>query len=198
MFLRQNPIDSAVKHKFDSYLGYNRSWWSYYAQYKNIIDEIVNNVEKDTPIDTVALPLLFLIRHSLELSLKANILKLEEANLDVGKIELSGTKYHSLALLYDKVVEHLNKVKKNFRISKEISSQIDAYLQKISPMVDKLQKLDRGSCSFRYPVDADGNYYFSWDARENLSEIIDAFYSIQPFLVFTENVLNEEGIFPQT
>ncbi len=195
MFIRKNSINPKAKWKFDSYIGFNKSWWSYYTQYKNVIDEIVNKIEQDTPIDTVSLPLLFLIRHSLEIALKANILKLEQVNCDVGKIKLSGTKYHSIEILFEKFKEHLNKVKKNFNLNQEVIKQIDDYLTKFSPMVDKFHELDQGSYNFRYPVDTKGEQNFTWDTRENISEIIDIYYSIQPFLVFTENVLDEEGVF---
>jgi hypothetical protein len=186
MFIRQNPINPKLKWRFDSYIGYNRSWWSYYTQYKNVIDELVNKIEQDTPIDTVALPLLFLIRHSLEIALKANILKFEKVNHDVEKIKLKGTKYHSIENLFNKFKEHLNKIKKGFNIERNIVVQIDDYLEKCTPMVTKFQKLDKGSFNFRYPVDTNGNYNFAWDTRINISDIIDLYYSIHPFLIFTE------------
>ena len=194
MFKRQNPIDSKKKWKFDSYIGRNTSWWHYYSQYKEVIDEIVANIEKNTPIDTVSLPLLFLIRHSLELGLKANILKLEPVN-NVEKIKLSGSNSHSLEFLYNRFTQHLETVKNKYKISTEIRNQIDDYLQDFALLKDKLHKLDKGSFSFRYPVDTNGDYNFTWDTRENLSEIIDLYYKIQPFLVFTETVLYEEGVF---
>jgi len=195
MFIRQNPINPQLKWRFDSYIGYNRSWWSYYTQYKNVIDELVNKIEQGTPIDTVSLPLLFLIRHSLEIALKANILKLEKVNHDIEKIKLKGTKYHSIENLFNKFKEHLTKIKIGFNLDKNIIAQIDDYLEKCSPMVTKFKKLDQGSFNFRYPVDTNGNYNFTWDTRENISDIIDLYYSIQPFLIFTENVLQDEGVF---
>jgi len=195
MFKRQNPIDSKKKWKFDSYIGRNTSWWHYYSQYKEVIDEMVTNIENNTPIDTVSLPLMFLIRHSLELGLKANILKLEPVNNGVEKIKLSGSNSHSLEFLFDRFTLHLETVKKNYEISSEIRSQMDIYLNDFSALKDKLHKLDKGSFNFRYPVDTKGDYNFTWDTRENLSEIINLYYSIQPFLVFTDAVLYEEGVF---
>jgi len=118
MFERQEPIESKRRFKFESYIGRNSSWWDYYRHYKNAIDELVNGIEQNTiQIDNVSLSLLFLIRHCLELGLKANILKLEEINDSVAKIKLSGNKSHSIEVLYNKFIEHLNTVKKNFRIN---------------------------------------------------------------------------------
>jgi F0F1-type ATP synthase gamma subunit len=195
MFKRSEPINPKRRWKFNSRIGQNRSWGNYYSQYKNVIDDIVNGIEDKTPIDTVSLPLLFLIRHSLEVGLKDNILKLEAVNDKVAKIELRGTKYHSIEVLYNKFVQHLNTIKKNFRLTPSVVKEIDDYLNKFEPLKEKFHKLDNGSFNFRYPVDTEGNYNFNWNEEENLADIIDMYYSIQPFLAFTGAVLYEEGVF---
>ena len=195
MFKRQNGIDPKEKYKFNSYLGYNRDWWNYYGQYKNAIDELINGIEKNIPIDTISLPLLFMIRHSLEIGLKANILQLEKVNITVKKIELSGSKYHSIERLYNKLEEHLTSINDKFKIRKSILVEINNYLKRFEPLKNKLHKLDKGSFNFRYPVDTKGNFNFNWDKEENLAEIINLFYDIQPFIIFTNRVLYEEGVF---
>lgn len=195
MFKRQNEIEPKNKYKFNSYLGYNRDWWNYYAQYKNAIDELVNGIEKNIPIDTISLPLLFMIRHSIEIGLKANILKLQEVNPTIKAITFGGTKSHSNEMLYNKFEEHLKLITKNFKIRESIHKEITKYLKKFEPLKDKLHKLDKGSFNFRYPVDRNGNYNFDWDEKVNIAEIINLFYSIQPFIIFTNRILYEEGVF---
>jgi hypothetical protein len=195
MFKRQEPIDPKKRYKFESYIGWNTSWWHYYGQYKNVIDEIVGGIENNTPIDTVSLPLLFLIRHSIELGLKSNIIKLEGVNTKVGKIKLSGTKYHSLENLFSKFVEHLNVIIKEKKISQSIKNEIDNYLTQFEPLKDILHSLDVGSFNFRYPVDTDGKLNFDRNDKVNVADIVNMYYKIQPFLVFTETVLYEEGVF---
>ena len=198
MFIRQEHIKEKKRYKFESHIGWNTDWWNYYGQYKNVIDDIVNSVENNTPIDTVSLPLLFLIRHSLELGLKANILKLETVNTSVAKIKMSGTKYHSLEKLYQKFVEHLNVLKKKHKISNEIEKEINAFLIKLQPLINILNKLDEGSFNFRYPVDTNGCLNFSWTDKVNIADIVDFYYDIQSFIIFTENVLYDEGVFKQS
>jgi hypothetical protein len=195
MYKRQNEIENKNKHKFISYLGYNRDWWNYYAQYKNAIDELVNGIEKNIPIDTISLPLLFMIRHSIEIGLKANILKLEEVNPTIKKIQLGGTKSHSIELLYNKFEEHLNLIIKNFEIRKIIVLEINEFLKSFKPLKNKLEKLDKGSFNFRYPVDTKGNYNFNWEKKENIAGIVNLYYTIQPFIIFTNRILYEEGVF---
>lgn len=192
----QNKIGLKNRFRFESRLEWNTDWWSYYSQYKNIIDNVINGIENGTmPIDTVSLPLLFLIRHSLEVGLKANILKFEEVNQKVGKIKFSGTKYHSLENLFVKFVEHLNVIKKENIIQKGIQEEIDNYLTKFEPLQNIIHNLDAGSFNFRYPIDTDGKLNFEWNDKVNVADIIDMYYEIQPFLLYTENVLYEEGVF---
>lgn len=195
MFKRQNEIESKNKHKFNSYLGYNRDWWHYYAQYKNAIDELVNGIEKNIPIDTISLPLLFMIRHSIEIGLKANILKLQKISPEIKEIILGGTESHSIEILYNKFEEHLIFVIKNSEIRKNIIEEINGYLKMFKPLKIKLNKLDKGSFNFRYPINTNGSYSFEWDKEENISEIINLYYKIQPFLLFTNRILYEEGAF---
>ena len=192
--MRQEPIDKKNKYRFESYIGWNQNWWKYYQQYKQAVDRIVSLVESGTPIDTISLPLLFLVRHSLELGLKANILKLEEVNSKVGKINLKGTKYHSLELLNNKFEEHLNVILKEKKVSKTTRNEILDYLKKFEPLKNTLHNLDGSSANFRYPVDTSGTVNFNYTETVQLADIIEMYYKIQPFILYTENVLMEEGV----
>jgi len=198
MAKRTKPIDEKHRDKFDSYLGYNTSWWHYYNEYKIVIGDIVTSVEsKENPIDTVALPLLFLIRHTIELGLKANIIQFQKINKRIEKIKLGGKGAHSIEFLYDKFMVHLNRIIKTNNIDKDILDQIREYKSKFNPLKTKLHNLDKGSFNFRYPVDIHGNRNFTWDTRENLFEIINLYYEIQPFILYTEDVLEDIGIKPE-
>jgi len=191
--MRQEPINENKRHKFESYIGWNQNWWNYYVQYKEAIDKIVALIESGTAIDTISLPLLFLTRHSIELGLKANILKLENFNSKVKKITLSGSRSHSLDFLYNKFEEHLNAILKEKKVSQSIRNQIADYLKEFEPLKDILHNLDKGSFNFRYPVDTSGIPNFEWNDRLQVADIIDMYYKIHPFVMFTENVLTEEG-----
>jgi hypothetical protein len=107
MTYRNNPIEEKHKAKFDSYLGYNYSWWHYYGEYKNAIDDIVTSIESgERNIDEISLPLLFMIRHSIELGLKANILKLQQKTKRIDKISFKRWQSHSIEFLYNRFLEH--------------------------------------------------------------------------------------------
>ena len=194
MFKRIEAIDPKNRYKFESHIGRNISWWQYYSQYKNIVDELVDGIERNVPIDTVSLPLLFLVRHSLELGLKANILKLQKINSNVTKVKLKGSKSHSIEMLHNKFIEHLNVLKRERQFPSQIQDGVNTYLSKLEPLKDLLHSLDKGSYNFRYPVDTEGIQNFEWSMKVQVADIMDLYYEIQSFLIFTETVLNEEGI----
>ena len=197
--MRTTPIEERLKPKFDSYIGYNYSWWHYYNDYKVAIDNIVSSIETGkTPIDTVSLALLFLLRHSIELGLKANILQFQKINKKIQKIKLGSSSSHSIEFLYDKFNEHLENIIKKNKVDDEILEQVKKYRSKFDPLKTKLHNLDKGSFNFRYPVDVNGTRNFTWETRENLFDILNLYYEIQPFILYTENVLEDIGIKPET
>jgi len=176
--------------EFESQLGQNRSWFIYYAQYKRVVTDLTDSVQnRQIPIDTISLPLLFSIRHCIELGLKANILEFEKANKEIEKIKLREKYSHSLEVLYNKFTEHLRVYQAKYPLSHEIEKQLTSYLDKLMPLKNKLHNLDKGSFNFRYPVNGEGEYNFVWNKKENLKEIISAFNEIHPLLVCTVDVL---------
>lgn len=178
--------------RFEAHVGFDRNWFSYYLQYKNVAFDLIDGITKGkTPIDTVSLPLLFCIRHCLELGLKANILKLEKVNSGIKFIDLRG---HSLEFFYKRFVEHINEVLKRIPQNSTIHKDIAHYLSKLEPLKTKLHQLDQGSYSFRYPVDPNHKPNFEWSDKIFIDEIVELFYEIQPFLLFTDLVLAEAGI----
>ncbi len=190
----KDPIDVKNTKKFEVYLGQSLDWWLLNAQYKTALDQLITLVENGLPINRVAFPILFMVRHGLELSLKANILRMQDVTT-VEKLKLNGGKSHSLDVLYNKFLQNLNQIIRKTKLSPKILEEIENYKDKIEPLKSILHKLDERSYSFRYPVDTDGNPNFNWLEKMNIADLINSFYFIQPFLLFTENVLVDAGVF---
>lgn len=175
---------------FESHLGLNRSWFHYYVQYRKVVRDLVDSIQMGVnPTDTIALPLLFLIRHCLELGLKANILEFEKVNPEIQKIKFSGRAAHSLEVLHAKFIEHLKAYQNKYSLSSEIESQMNSYLKKLVLFKTNLHELDNGSFNFRYPVDTTGKFNFKRTEKKNIKEIVKAFNEVDPFLVSTVDVL---------
>jgi hypothetical protein len=191
----KSSIDPKKKHKFTAHIGYDQNWWSYYNHYKSAIDFLVEGIEGNLPVNTVSFPLLFSIRHCLELGFKANILKLETISEAHPNLSLKGGKSHSLEHLYSIFEAHLTEIQKKANIEHSLKETITNYLIETDKLKSVLHTLDKGSYNFRYPVDTDGIYNFEWNTELNVDEIVEAFYKIQPFIVFTDAVLYEHGVF---
>lgn len=175
---------------FESHIGFNRSWWSYYVQYRKVVRDIAESIQNGTnSIDGISLPLLFSIRHCVELGLKANILEFEKLNNKILKLKLNGKGSHSLEMLYNRFIDHLKAYKNKYPLSIELEDQLKEYLSKFETLKDRLHKLDQNSFNFRYPVDTNGKYNFTWTIKENLMDIIKAFNYIDPLLISTCDVL---------
>lgn len=187
-------LDAEKRHKFKAYIGLNSSWFHYYSHYKSAIDYIVGGIENHLPVNTVAPSLLFLVRHCLELGFKANILKLETVNLKVPRLVLKGGKSHNLEYLYNTLAAHLRHIQESNFMTPEFQDTVENYLAISEKLKDILHELDRSSYSFRYPEDTNGTMNFKSDAEVNIADILEVFYSLQPFLIFCEGIFDELGI----
>ncbi len=193
---RIHPIEERNKSRFESYLGWNKSWWSYYRQFKNAAHLMVREVEENRlPIDTISLPMLFAIRHCIEVGLKANILALEPLNESIARIDIGGRKSHSIRHLSQVFEQHLILLIEQQTISEPTAMAVKGYLATFAGLQSVLSRLDDSSTNFRYPVDTKLTPVFHPMQRENLSGIVDAFAQAQAFIEFTLQVLSDEGVF---
>jgi hypothetical protein len=193
----KDSVDNNEKWKFEVYPGHGQDWWIYYSHYKVAVDELVKLIEENLAVNTVAFPTLFLIRHSLELGLKANILRFEQVSSAKSKLNFKNPKSHSLEFLYDIFNSHLIEITGKLHLDQKVIDKLDYYQKNIQPLKILLNELDKGSYSFRYPVDTNRKVNFEWNKRIQLDEILKLFYAIQPFILWTEAVLDEYGVFYQ-
>jgi len=90
MWYKKQLPDNLTKRELDrlkAYIGQANSDMNLVGQYENAIDILINHiVKKGDRIDLIASPLLYLIRHSIELALKENIRYLNKySHLGLGK-----------------------------------------------------------------------------------------------------------------
>ncbi|MEO6719737.1 MAG: hypothetical protein ABIN67_05185 [Ferruginibacter sp.] len=185
-------MDKKSEVKFKAEIGQVRTWWNYYLHYKTALDFIVEGVENNLPINTISLPAAFLIRHSLELILKANILKLETVSSARKKLKLDT---HNLKVLYKIFSDHLLFILNHKAIDAKLIERIKEGLIKTEKLKNILHELDEGSFNFRYPVDKENKNNFKEDKVIQVAEIVKAFYEVQDFLVFVDAALYEQGVF---
>ena len=188
-FRMKIPEDS--KWLFQSHVGFDQTWGSYFAQYNAAVDNLVEAVQTGAvKIDQVSLPMIFLIRHVLELGLKNNVAQLEKINGKEGKLRPT----HNLEALITAFNLELSKILDNNSISETTLSEITKYRSKLAELGDTIHNLDRGSDAFRYPVDKNNAIDFDWNKTIAVDDILHLFFELRSFFAFTIAVLADEGV----
>lgn len=118
--------------------------WSIYAQgYRRAADALVDLVEGEPPDDVLLLPIVFLYRHFVELTLKDICLKL--VSLCHVAFDPKQITTHKLVPLWEFLKAHMNCIRDEMQ-DKEIVPALDKLLGELSD-------LDPDSMHFRYAVD---------------------------------------------
>lgn len=162
------------------------------TQYDFAIQDLLTAVLKgEIPINDIYLPLLFLLRHSLEIKLKAAIIELGRVIKEECIRKLYST--HSIKELYEILFCHIDfavgampdgKLKKE---SNKLRSVVQEYQERI-------QSLDANSYVFRFPYDKGGRITNLKPKTDIVSDILKLYWESDSFLCFAVPVLFMEGV----
>jgi hypothetical protein len=187
------------KEKLKAYVGHPYSDMNLVGQYENAVDILINHiVENGDRIDLIAHPLLYLMRHSIELALKENIRYLNKYS----NLGLKGIKTHSINDLFVVFEKHYEKIAIKLNFKTELEERYNKYSNDFNILI---QKLGDDWSSFRYIYSTSGEKVFSnteiinlYDlkglhdkARTFLTHIADA---ISPYTDFADYIKNDPSI----
>lgn len=166
------------------------------TQYDEVIEFLVEGVLYDNyDFRYVYLPLLYLIRHSLELGLKSNLQ--HAAGFSPDKVPAKEyDKIHSLAQLYNcfgGANGYLSRLDLT-KMSEETKKQFDSYKAEYEELNEVVHQLDTNSQYLRYPVDLNGKHHPLYINNNGFIKILRLYYLTDPFTSFTLDVLLDEGI----
>lgn len=170
-----------------SYVGmHSHDNFEYATQYKKAFFTLY---ESGQSIDTIALPMMFLLRHYLELALKYNIGYFQEfSGLDCKNIDLQ--KEHKVEPLSNCFREHLKNVFDKIKIPKEETLE---YFIALDGLVNILNHLDKHSMSFRYSHDNKKTQkHLDWMLQINFDEVKLLLDKLQPLLVNSIDVFEDK------
>lgn len=153
-------------------------------QYKEAFDTLY---ESSKLVDTIALPMMFLMRHYLELILKYNIKyfsKFSESEYMLTKIKSE----HKLEPLADAFQQHWKLVVKKH------NQKIDykEYIKKFQNLIALIHQLDAYSMSFRYPHDKDNKEHFEWQDTLDIYSIKNMLEEVLPLLNHSTDVFYDQ------
>ncbi len=147
---------------------------------KGIIDGKVS-------INDIYLPLLFLIRHSLEIAIKFNLEKLQSTLSAKTKKMIANE--HSLSRLFSNYMTYLSKHETS--LPSELLKEYTKFKIEYERLNQTIHDLDVNSQIFRYPIDKHGVETKLNIKHNSINEIIELFYALDTFRTFTVDVFHD-------
>lgn len=152
-----------------------------------IVDAIING---DVSINTIYLPILFFLRHTLELKLKQGIINLGNIVNEKDRKQISTA--HSVKKLYEIFASFIDKA-----IAKVSDSELKKESVQFRDLTVKYKKiiceLDAKSLTFRYPFDVKANISNFVPKKDIVVKTLDLYIQTDSFLCFATEVLMREG-----
>ena len=170
--------------KLNAHVGYSFSDMSLFAQYENAVDILFSKIiEENRSVNLIAHPLLYLMRHSLELALKENIRYLNKySSLGLGKI-----KTHSISELFTEFENHYDNLAKKLGFKKELEYE---YTQLTMAGRELVHDLGTDWSSFRYVYSTSGAKVFDAEETLNVFLLKKRFDSTSMLLTHTSSVIS--------
>jgi hypothetical protein len=162
------------------------------TQYDHCIEVLVVGIlEERFDVNELFVPLMFLIRHSLELALKSNIIEVQKFSTLIKSKDYSNE--HSLARLFNCYRDYLTKLDSS-KLPQELNEEIEAYLDKYAKLNEVIHQLDNNSQHFRFPTNGKGELHKIQLSKISFIDVLELYYYTDPFLTFSNNVLEVNGI----
>ncbi len=182
-----------LRHEWSFYTIETRTLGHIKTQYDFLISSILKSIKiGDLKIEQVYLPLLFLIRHSLEVGFKDNISEVYDSLTNSQKKKYSGK--HSLETLLNIVIQFVEEAQKNFTsLDGTIQKEIAYYRPMTEQLMKNMHELDNRSLSFRFPVDENGIFMNIPFSYRMLSDAVSAYQTADPFISLSISILKYDG-----
>lgn len=177
-------INNRDLDKLTAYIGQSYSDMNLVGQYENAVDILINQIiEEKHRVDTIAHPLLYLMRHSIELGLKENIKYLKKYS----KLPILKSKTHTLSDLFSEFEKHYSKIaiENNFEI--ELKEEYNKYT---SDLKDVINALGEEASSFRYVYANDEKKVFANSDTINVYELKKKYDNSLVFISHNADVIS--------
>jgi len=165
------------------------------STYDDLIAFIIKGViDNQIEVNQIYLPLLFLLRHSVELALKDGLMDMVHAlgEEQQKKIYRMISNEHKLEKIFNKYNQILpDNAPENLPV--ELGILYVQYKQQTEELKRNIHLLDSNSRYFRYPYSQTQHLHIN---RETLINIISGFLEVDAFMTFNIAVLKEYNIIP--
>lgn len=178
-------LTNLEKDQLTAYIGQSYTDMNLVGQYENAIDILINQIiEKKFRIDVIAHPLLYLIRHSLELLLKENIKELNKySKLGIDK----KFNTHKLSDLFVFFENHYDSIATKLNFKEELKEE---YVRYSSELHNLILFLGEDASTFRYTFSQKNIRIFDYNERINIVTLKKQFDNSITFLTHTLDVIS--------
>lgn len=174
------------KLDYISYIGMSsHNNFKYAIQYKSAFEILYNSINNNIVVDSIALPLMYTLRHYLELILKANIEYFSKFSESKNMVDNSN---HKLIPLKNSFQEHWNIIVVKYKI--KIDDEI--YFERLDKLIKIIDKIDQHSMSFRYSHNNNNIKvkHFDWLKQLDIYFIKKLFDEVVPLLNYSIDVFD--------
>jgi hypothetical protein len=184
-------VNKVKKWNYSQNLHSKTEWYRYYGEYSLAIKTLLENSE-ESQSTVLALPVLFLIRHSLELAFKMNLNELEKVSGKKANLKFHGKDSHILHKLHHEFQKQVVLIFKKEKAPNSLCKEFNKRNIQLKAFRQIFDKLDEWSFAFRYPVTTDGKTKsFKLGDQINIADIIPVYEETQTILKYTTDVIEE-------
>jgi len=182
---KTNRLNKLEDYLFSAHIGQKINEMSILIQYKRAINILIEKLqETKTNVDIIDFPLLYMMRHSLELGFKFNIRFLTKYNNKEIKDKLLCS--HNLEILFNEFKELVMLI--NSKFDDDLKSQISKFLDSTSKLILDLGPTE--ASAFRYLENKNGHVFGAKEKR-NVREIKELYDEVLIMLVNTFDVISD-------
>lgn len=174
MYSRDNNPRQLPEQRFNAHVGQSSNFGAYLAFYEHAVERLYCEVsEHNETADMAAIPLLFLMRHTMELGYKFSLFHLCELNGSSFTPEAKGCEGHSFEKLHERLRLEYSKALSAGHVPEKDHEVIEEYFASTERAIKLFDTLDEKSTKFRYPIDRQIPV-FPKDTQVNLLEMKNA------------------------
>lgn len=182
-----NISDKRERYQFTAYVGHVSSEMGLLGQYENAINIIIKEIkETKTRIDIVSHPILYMMRHSMELGYKSNFEYLEKYSNRKTSNKLK--KSHDLGKLHAELKEHFDLISKSLSFDQELVNKFHSYFDQTTEFITNLKPSE--SSSFRYSKNIKRLKIFQQTDTIDIGELKEQYDRAITLLVHTADVIS--------
>lgn len=182
-----NPKDIILRHELSFYTNECRGIGHVRSHFDFTLDTLVCGITNDElDVNDVYLPILFIIRHGIELAIKNNLFDLGEA-LSQDSIKTLNNE-HSLFQLYKLLAKYVDEAIYHIPKDDPFRDESNKYNSKLIKLKNLVHKFDAKSYAFRYP--SEKNLKFK---KDEVLLALQLYYETDAFLSNAVLVLFEAG-----